>query len=218
MTSYKMVIWDFDGTLADSVSWFMPTLNQVADRHGFRTVSDQEIERLRGKSNREIIGYLGVRFWQMPAIAREMRKRSAEAADSIRLFDGVPELLHSLKANRLQTAIVSSNGEDTVRRVLGNTASLVDHYACGASLFGKSAKFQSVGRQLRLKPGEILAVGDDVRDVEAAHQAGFASAAVTWGYATEDALRRCSPTFVVNTVAELAALLLDAPMTFPACQ
>ncbi|MFD2648814.1 HAD hydrolase-like protein [Devosia albogilva] len=214
MTSYKMVICDFDGTLADSAPWFMQTLNQLADRHGFRKVSDQEIEMLRGKSNREIIRYLGVRFWQMPAIAREMRKRSAEAANSIRLFDGVPELLNSLKANGLRTAIVSSNGEDTVRRVLGNTASLVDHYACGASLFGKAAKFRSVGRQLRLKPGAILAVGDEGRDVEAAHQAGFASAAVTWGYATEDALRQCSPTFVVNTVAELAALL-HAPMTVP---
>ena len=218
MTSYKMVICDFDGTLADSAPWFMQTLNQLADRHGFRKVSDQEIEMLRGKSNREIIRYLGVRFWQMPAIAREMRKRSAEAANSIRLFDGVPELLNSLKANGLRTAIVSSNGEDTVRRVLGKTASLVDHYACGASVFGKASKFRSVGRQLRLKPGEILAVGDEGRDVEAAHQAGFASAAVTWGYATEDALRRCSPTFVVNTVAELAALLLGAPMTVPSDQ
>jgi len=218
MTSYKMVICDFDGTLADSAPWFMQTLNQLADRHGFRKVSDQEIEMLRGKSNREIIRYLGVRFWQMPAIAREMRKRSAEAANGIRLFDGVPELLNSLKANGLRTAIVSSNGEDTVRRVLGKTASLVDHYACGASVFGKASKFRSVGRQLRLKPGEILAVGDEGRDVEAAHQAGFASAAVTWGYATEDALRRCSPTFVVNTVAELAALLLGAPMTVPSDQ
>lgn len=214
MTAYKMVICDFDGTLADSAPWFMQTLNQVADHHGFRKVSDQEIEMLRGKSNREIIRYLGVRFWQLPAISHEMRKRSAEAA-SIRLFDGVPEFLHSLKANGLQMAIVSSNGEETVRRVLGDSASLVDHYVCGASLFGKAAKFRSLGKQIRLRPSKILAVGDEGRDVEAAHQAGFASAAVTWGYATEDALRRCSPTFVVNTVAELAALLLDAPMTVP---
>ena len=215
MTSYKLVICDFDGTLADSAPWFMQTLNQVADRHGFRKVSDKEIEMLRGKSNREIIRYLGVRFWQLPAIAREMRKRSAEAANGIRLFDGVAELLHSLKTNGLQTFIVSSNGEDTVRRVLGSTASLVDHYACGTSVFGKAAKFRSVGKQLTLRPSEILAVGDEGRDVEAAHQVGFASAAVTWGYATEDALRRCSPSFVVHTVAELAALLLDAPVTVP---
>jgi phosphoglycolate phosphatase len=206
MTSYKLVIFDFDGTLADSAPWFMRTLNQVADQHGFKNVSDQEIEMLRGKPNREIIRYLGVKFWQLPTIARDMRKRSAEAAGSIRLFDGIPELLQSLKAGGVQVAIVSSNGEDTVRRILGKTASLVDHYACGASLFGKAAKFRSLMRKLQLLPNQVLAVGDEVRDIEAAHQTGFASAAVTWGYATQDALRRCSPTYLISTVAELTGL------------
>jgi phosphoglycolate phosphatase len=206
MTAYKLIIFDFDGTLADSGPWFMRTLNVVADRHGFRRVSDDEIEMLRGKSNREIIRYLGVRFWRLPAIARDMRKRSADAARDIRLFDGIPELLQSLKAGGVQIAIVSSNGEDTVRRVLGNTASLVDHYACGAALFGKAAKFRRLVRKLQLQESEVLAVGDEGRDVEAAHQAGFASAAVTWGYATKDALQRCSPTYLVSTVADLAGL------------
>jgi phosphoglycolate phosphatase len=206
MTAYKLIIFDFDGTLADSGPWFMRTLNDVAERHGFRKVSDEEIEMLRGKSNREIIRYLGVSFWQLPAIARDVRKRSAEAADDIRLFDGIPELIHALKAGGVQIAIVTSNGEDTVRRILGHTAFLVDHYACGASLFGKAAKFRGLMRKLQLHGSEVLAVGDEGRDVEAAHQAGFASAAVTWGYATRDALRRCSPTYLVSTVAELADL------------
>lgn len=206
MKAYKLIIFDFDGTLADSAPWFIGTLNDIAKTLGFRSVNEREIEVLRGKPNREIIRYLGIRFWQMPTIARELRKRSLEAAGMIKLFGGVPGLLQEIKSSGAQLAVVSSNGEDTVRRVLGTSAALVDHYACGVSLLGKAARFRQLQRKLKLQPSQVLAVGDEGRDVEAAHRAGFASAAVTWGYATKDALQRCSPTFIVNSLSELASL------------
>jgi Predicted phosphatases len=209
MRAYKLIVFDFDGTLADSAPWFIGTLNDIAKAHGFRSVNEHEIAMLRGKPNREIIRYLGIRFWQMPAIARELRKRSLEAAGMIRLFDGVPGLLQQIKSSGAQLAIVSSNGEEAVRRVLGTSAAMIDHYACGVSLLGKAARFRQLQRMLKLQPRQVLAVGDEGRDVEAAHRAGFASAAVTWGYATKDALQRCSPTFIVNSLSELASLFQE---------
>jgi phosphoglycolate phosphatase len=74
MKAYKPIIFDFDGPLADSALWFIRTLNDIAKTHGFRSVNEHELEMLRGKPNREIISYLGIRFWQVPAIARELRK------------------------------------------------------------------------------------------------------------------------------------------------
>lgn len=204
MTDYRMVIFDFDGTLADSAPWFMRTLNEVAKDHGFRQVSDDELEMLRGKPNREIIRYLGVRFWQMPGIARDMRRRSAEAADGIPLFDGIPELLGALKRSGIRVALVSSNGEDTCRRVLGPMRREITHFSCGVSIFGKAARFRSLLKISGMTANETLSVGDEGRDVEAARKVGMASAAVTWGYATEDALRACNPTLVVRSPRELA--------------
>jgi phosphoglycolate phosphatase len=210
MRQYKLIIFDFDGTLADSGPWFMRTLNDVASSHGFRKVSDEEIEMLRGRPNREIIRYLGVKMWQMPAIARDMRRRSAEAAEGIKLFEGIPGLLHRLAGAGLQIGVVSSNSEPTVRSVLGEAASSVGHYSCGASLFGKASKFIGLRRRLNLRPAEVLAVGDEGRDVEAAKKAGFDAAAVTWGYATEEALQACAPTFLARSVDDLAAICLGA--------
>lgn len=204
MTDYRMVLFDFDGTLADSAPWFMRTLNEVAKDHGFRQVSDDELEMLRGKPNREIIRYLGVRFWQMPGIARDMRRRSAEAADGIPLFDGIPELLGALKRSGIRVALVSSNGEETCRRVLGPVAREINHFSCGVSIFGKAARFRSLLKICGMTARETLSVGDEGRDVEAARKVGMASAAVTWGYATEDALRACNPTLVVRSPRELA--------------
>jgi phosphoglycolate phosphatase len=53
--AYKLVIFDFDGTLADSAGWLFGVLNQVADRYGFRRVDEAEIAMLRGRDNREIV-------------------------------------------------------------------------------------------------------------------------------------------------------------------
>lgn len=206
MSACRLVIFDFDGTLADSRQWFMNTLNDVADSHGFRKVSESEMNMLRSRPTREIVRYLGIRVWQMPAIARDLRRRSAEAASEIQLFEGVPELLSELRRSGVAIAIVSSNAEATVRTVLGDAAALVDHFVCGVSLFGKAARFRGLRRRLQLGPHQILAVGDEGRDVEAAKRVGFASVAVTWGYATEAALRSCSPTLIVRSVAELAGL------------
>ncbi len=52
---YKLVIFDFDGTLADSITWFLEAFNDLAERHRFRKASPEEIEELRGQSSREIV-------------------------------------------------------------------------------------------------------------------------------------------------------------------
>lgn len=186
---YRLIIFDFDGTLADSIPWLAGVFAEVARTHGFKPIGADEIEMLRTKGNREIVKYLGVPAWRMPAIAIHMRKLAAAAAPQLKLFEGVGELLHALKGQGLKLGVVSSNGEDTIRQVLGpELAGLIDHYACGASVFGKAAKFKTVMRKVGAAAGETLCVGDEQRDIEAAHAAGAKAGAVTWGYAAREAL------------------------------
>lgn len=209
MRPYQLAAFDFDGTLADSMPWFLGTLNQVADRHRFRKVDDSEIEMLRGRSNREIVRYLGIRPWRMPFIARDLRRRSAQAAATggIALFPGVAELLGSLAAAGIVVAVVSSNGEETIRQVLGPSACHVSHYSCSVSIFGKGRRFRQLSRRTGIPPAAFLCVGDEIRDIEAARSAGMATAAVTWGCARESALRAAAPDFVFQSVEEIKRAL-----------
>jgi phosphoglycolate phosphatase len=78
--AYKLVIFDFDGTLADSAGWLFGVLDQVADRHGFRRTSDAEIAMLRGRDNREIVRHLSAPAWKLPRIAAHMPRRAARDA------------------------------------------------------------------------------------------------------------------------------------------
>ncbi|WP_119460060.1 HAD hydrolase-like protein [Rhodospirillaceae bacterium SYSU D60014] len=206
---YRLAIFDFDGTLADSAAWTRGVLNQVAERFRFRQLSDAEFAMLRGRDSRAIVRYLGVPAWKIPLIARHMRMLAGRDASKIPLFPGTADLLRTLQAHGVSVAVVSSNSEANVRQVLGaENAALVPHFACGAAIFGKAAKFRQVLRRSGVPGAETICIGDETRDIEAARDAGLAAAAVSWGYATPELLRRHQPTFLFEHMDEIAPALI----------
>ncbi|WP_408890890.1 HAD hydrolase-like protein [Myxococcus faecalis] len=208
MTPFRLVIFDFDGTLADSLPWFRSILNDVADRFGFKRLSPEELEALRGLSGHDILAKAKVPLWRLPSIVNHMRKEKLAAASSTPLFPGVPELLADLKAAGVTVAIISSDSEASVRAVLGECTRAVAHFDCGAALFGKAAKFRRMVKRVKVSPGEVLSVGDEIRDLDAAREAGIPAAAVAWGYTLPEALARHSPDRLFRTLDELRAALL----------
>lgn len=209
MTGYRLAIFDFDGTLADSADWVFGIMNDVARRYGFREIGEEERETLRGRPNREVIRALGVPAWKLPLIATHMRDLVRQHADRIPLFPWAPPLLAELSAAGVTLVIASSNDRDSILRILGpETAAHVAAVDGGASLFGKAAKFRRLMREFGAAPSETVAIGDEQRDVEAAAQAGIASIAVTWGFATLPALTAAQPTALAADADELLRLLL----------
>ena len=210
MTGWRLAIFDFDGTLADSADWVFGIMNDVARRYGFREIDAAEREALRGRPNREVIRALGVPVWKLPLIAAHMRSLVREKADDILLFPWSHRILADLSAAGLKVVIASSNDRDTILRILGpENAVHVSGVSGGASLFGKAAKFRRLMREFGASPSETVAIGDEQRDVEAAAQAGIASIAVTWGFATLPALTAAGPTALAADADELLRLLLD---------
>ena len=207
---YRLVACDFDGTLADTFPWFGSVLNGVADRYRFRRVETHEVERLRALSARAILADLGIPAWKVPLIARHMRALAARDAAAIALFAGVPEMLDGLASAGIGLAVVSSNGEATVRRALGDSGSRIRHYACGAALFGKARHLRAVARAAGVSPDAMLAVGDELRDAEAAASAGCAFGAVAWGYTNRAALEAKAPAHLFGEPGEIVRAFEDA--------
>lgn len=202
----RAVVFDFDGTLSNSGDWFLTVVNPLARRFRFREVDAGEIEMLRHRSSREVITYLGISGWKLPIIAGHVRRLVARNLDQIALFPGTPGLLAALAAGGTRMGLVTSNAAANARAILGpRNAGHFEAWAAGSSLFGKARKFRRVLRQMGLAPDEVIAIGDETRDIDAAREVGMRTGAVAWGYASEAALTALRPDALFRTPDDIVA-------------
>jgi len=143
---------------------------------------------------------------------RELARRDI---DRITLFPGAAEMLAELKAGGVAAAVVSSNAEGNVRRVLGAAAAHVAHFACGASLFGKASKIRAVLKAMRAEKRDAILVGDETRDAAVARDVGIDCGLVAWGYADPAFLRSLAPTLFFERMAEIAPALVGQSVCSP---
>ncbi|NVE00763.1 HAD-IA family hydrolase [Massilia sp. BJB1822] len=204
---YQLLIFDFDGTLADSFPFFLEVFDTLADAHSFRRLERGNLETLRGYDLGQIMRHLGLPAWKLLPVARQFRSLMAQHIARIQLFEGMRELLRALAAEGHVLAIVTSNSEANVRAVLGEEARLFTHFKCGAALLGKRRKLRRVIADSGVAREQVLCVGDEVRDIEAAHAEGLDFGAVSWGYARPDVLQARAPKLLFSSVAEMAVLL-----------
>jgi phosphoglycolate phosphatase len=206
--NYKLAIFDLDGTLSDSLPWLLRMVDSVTDRHGLRRLDPADVDRLRAQGSREIVKYFRVPFWKLPLVARDVRRLKSAHVHELPLFPGVDQLFQSLARGGVGIAMVSSDSEKNVRAILGPAnAALVDHFACGASVFGKAAKLRLASKAAGVTPADAIYIGDEVRDLEAARAAGLAFGAVSWGYATTEALSAGGPEEFFASIEEITAKL-----------
>jgi phosphoglycolate phosphatase len=188
--TYRLALFDFDGTLADSLPFFLSVFNTIADLHGFRRIDVRKAGQLRHHGMRQVMAHVGMPAWKLPAASRTFMAMMKDSADAVALFDGVADALRHLHAQGVLVTVVSSNSEHNVRTVLGpELAALVARFECGMSVFGKARRIRAVLKRCGVAAREAIYIGDQGTDAEASRKAGVAFGAVHWGYATIEALR-----------------------------
>ncbi|CAN0624730.1 phosphoglycolate phosphatase [Burkholderia multivorans] len=205
--TYRLVAFDFDGTLADSFACFVASLSEAARLHGFKDADDAMLAAMRGMSARDIIHALEVPLWKVPRVSIDMRRLMQQRIAQVRLFPGVAGTLQALAGRGVQVAIATSNAETTVRGLLGaHTCGHVGHFACGIPLFGKARRLRALARDAGLRAEEVLYVGDEIRDAQAARRANVAFQGVAWGYTAPATLQAHCATRLLTRVDELLDL------------
>lgn len=205
---YRLAAFDFDGTLADSLPWFESVLDTVAERYGFRRTSAAEKAQLRHRSAHDILQYLGIPLWKIPAITIHMRRLMQEGRPDIALFADMAATLTRLRQQGLLLSVVSSNTEVNVKRVLGpETSALFTDYECGADLFGKPAKIKRLLQRHRITGAHCILIGDELRDIDAARKTGVHAGSVAWGYNHIDVLRAQQPDELFLRIEDLLNIL-----------
>lgn len=204
MPAYKLAIFDFDGTLGDTLGWMLDTSDALADRFGYLKLDRGKLDTLRTMSARDLMKLQKLPALKLPMIAAHFQKLMAADAGRIEMFDGAPDMLRALHGAGVKLTIVSSNSEENIRLILGSElCGLISMFSCGASMFGKASKFRKVLKALNVKPGEAISIGDEIRDIDAAREVGLATGVVGWGYTAADALKAQKPDRVFETIGEI---------------
>jgi phosphoglycolate phosphatase-like HAD superfamily hydrolase len=203
-----ILLFDFDGTLADSLLVLLLCINNNADYYGYNKITD--VESLRNKDAHEIIKELNMSLFKVPFIVNTVRNQVREKMHEIKPIAGVPEMLRQLHEKGVVLGIITSNSAENVKIFLQNNNLDIFTYIHGeSSIFGKSAVLKNFLKKHALDPADVVYVGDEVRDIEAAKANTIKSAAVTWGFNKREKLEEQKPDYIINTPGELLILKPD---------
>ena len=206
-TPLHTVIFDLDGTIADSESVFFDIVNELAPRFGYAPIVPDESTALKKLHLRDFLLHrLGWRVIMLPFILRAGRERYHALASHVPIFPGIKEVFTALREHGIRIGMVSSSEERTIRPILETNGLAVDFIA-HSDLFGKARALKRVLREQSLQPADILYVGDEVRDVEACQKVGVKIIAVTWGLNSQEALENAGAETVSTREALLEQLL-----------
>jgi phosphoglycolate phosphatase len=187
----RAVLFDLDGTLADTAPDLAGALNRLLAERGREAVPMEHARRVTSSGAR---GMLRVGFGIDPQHAEydELRARFLDLyAENIcretRLFDGIGDLLAAIEGRGLPWGIVTNKAERFTFPLLA-ALGLAARTACvvGGDTTGRTKPHPDpllhAARALRLAPSACLYLGDDLRDVQAARAAGMPVLAAGYGY------------------------------------
>lgn len=201
----KLILLDFDGTIADTFEATLETVNALSPRFGYKPIARADAVRLRDRSIREILKETDLPLRQLPQWIHAVRQELNNRIAAIEPVADLGDVLRTLRQEDIALGIVTSNSRENIDAFLANHrwTAWFDHFECGSSLFGKGRLIKRAAARAKVRLDETVYVGDEARDIEAARAAGVAAAAVTWGFNTRSVLERSAPDFLFEQPHEL---------------
>jgi len=201
---HTLILFDFDGVLADSFDLFSWAFLEACRTHGVQGIrSRKDFLDLFDGNLYEEMERRGVGGSLQKDILKEMAESLAHRSSEIRLFKGIPDTVTALARDAVLYVITSNLGE-IVSRVLQNGGVTGIKEIWGAEK--ETSKVRKIHR-LRERHPECppFYIGDTSGDIREARKAGVGALAVTWGWHDRERLLRAGPDALFNSPAELAA-------------
>jgi phosphoglycolate phosphatase len=210
-SSIRTIVFDFDGTLADSIDLLVDITNGFAPEYGFPPLMRENLDAIKDLSPREMMQKYRIPMWQLPCLLWKVRRAIRDRQERVVLYEGIAEAIVDLHARGHQLGIISTNSAENIRSIL-RRAGIESYFRFiwSSGLFGKRRYL--LRARAYFGRGGMVYVGDEVRDVQAARATNIPIVAVEWGFNSKKALDRVDPDYSILSVCEL----LELPFVFPA--
>jgi len=206
--NYKCVIFDFDGTLADTEKINFKIFQEIADKYKIEKLSLEEMRKLKKLSASEIIEHLKIKKRNIPGMIRKGRRRLHASIEEVKWCrESWPDIIRIIKDNGFIVGVITSNSKKNVRKFLKNQDVQFFEFVYNSGLTGKERKIKKVMRKWKLSNDEILYIGDEIRDIKSSHNMKVHIASVDWGYNTRESLERNKPDYIIENPGEILGIL-----------
>lgn len=207
--NFRTIVFDFDGTIADTLGESRRIFNQIAPDYGIRQVGEHEMDHLRHLSLKELLVHLSIPKRRVPAIIARGTGMMRGNITQLQLIAGIGEVLIELRKHVDSFGILTSNATANVDLFL-KTHGLreqFDFISSTSKLTGKSKHLKAIRKTFSLRAGQMLYIGDELRDVKASQKAGIPVAAVTWGFNSRESLAASAPDYLFDQPEDFLRLL-----------
>ena len=209
----RTLIFDFDGTIADSLDISLSIVQKLVSRFGNKQRFGIAKAELRKMDVKSFMRQIGVPWYRIPAAVDLARNELRQHVDTIRIFDGMKSAIDSLRQS-FSLGILTTNKVETVQQELRNNAVEVSAFRFivgGGSIFGKTKILRQIRRRENLKKANMVYIGDEIRDIQAARKFQIATVAVSWGFNDKEVLLAQQPDHLVDKPNELISLFKSEP-------
>jgi phosphoglycolate phosphatase len=203
----KHIIFDFDGTIADTLPLVLEMYYKVIKPK--ERFSDEDIQALRNMTAQDVIKWARIPFYRIPRLIVKARRIFRAHVYEVKPFNGIGTVFQELQAHDCKLYVMSSNSPDNINLFLKHNK--LDKYFEGiygnVGIFGKAPMLKKIMRARNLSPSDCWYVGDETRDIEGAKKARLPIVSVTWGYNGKEILTRYKPTAMADTRPQLTKIL-----------
>lgn len=210
--AYRTIIFDFDGTLADTLEESRRIFNEMAPDYGLREVTAEELPGLRHFSLTDLLKHLKIPKRKVPSLISRGTTMMRGNVAKLPLIDGLAEILPAIRERCDSFGVLTSNASTNVDLFLraNGLRGLFDFISSTSKLTGKAKHLRAIRKSFSLELSEMLYVGDEIRDLKASKKAGIDVAAVTWGFNSPEALAAEKPEFLIHRPEEFMEIFAPA--------
>lgn len=214
MQSKKYIIFDFDGTIADSVDAALQIYNRVAPEYKCKPIHGEARELLSAKNPTRYFKEYGVTPFKLFLLVFRIRKELGKQIEQISMVEGIEKSLIRLKKAGFRLGILTSNSRKNVEQFLAHNqlSDVFSFVYSGRHLLGKDSLISKIIKKEKLSEGAIVYVGDETRDVLAMKKARIPVVAVSWGLSSESKLASLHPESLIHHPVELNPELIEKLM------
>lgn len=207
----KLVIFDLDGTLLNTINDLGMTCNYALEKAGFKPHPISAYPFMVGNGVRKLIerAQPDASTEQIDEVIGYFREYYDEHnCDTTTPYPGIPELLATLQDAGVNLAVTSNKYQEAVDKVVKHYFPTIDFVALLGQIEGRPVKpdpsivFAALNECPTPKQ-DVLYVGDSAVDIETARRACVESVGVTWGFSPVSHLRRAFADHIVSTPKEI---------------